>query len=284
MMALTENLVSQLAQTLTGSTTITFRGKSVKLGAPWPRLDYCELLKKHAGVTYDDVVGLEKKLREIGIDPSGLSHVDKIDGVFGEICEPHLQDACFVINQPIEMSPLCKAHPENPKLADRFEAFASTMEIANAYTELNDPLEQRKRLEGQAVEAGVISLKNLNVAGLSDWVTLSTTDSDWVTQAKSAIEKIPTSDKRKAKLQELARNIHDVDQRVDEDFLCAMEYGMPPAGGLGIGIDRVVMLLAGVDSIRDVILFPLMRSCDVTVKVDTAHLKITAGIPSVTNT
>ena len=259
MMALTENLVSGLAEKLTGSTTVTFRGKQVKLGAPWPRLDYCELLKKHAGVTYDDVPGLEKKLREIGIDPTGLSHVDKIDGVFGEICEPHLQDACFVINQPVEMSPLCKAHPDNPKLADRFEAFASTMEIANAYTELNDPIEQRKRLQEQANEAGINSLKNLNAAGLAEVVKLNANDQEWVAKAKTAIEKLPANDKRKAKLVELAKNVHDVDQRVDEDFLCAMEHGMPPAGGLGIGIDRVVMLLAGVDSIRDVILFPLMR-------------------------
>ncbi|HYF50034.1 MAG TPA: lysine--tRNA ligase [Planctomycetota bacterium] len=259
MMALTENLVSGLAEKLTGSTTVTFRGKQVKLGAPWPRLDYCELLKKHAGVTHDDVPGLEKKIRELGLDPSGMSHVDKIDTVFGEICEPHLQDACFVINQPVEMSPLCKAHPDNPKLADRFEAFASSMEIANAYTELNDPIEQRKRLNDQANEAGVNSLKNLNAAGLADIAKLDVNDSEWVAKAKKAIENLPSNDKRRGKLQELAKNVHDVDQRVDEDFLCAMEHGMPPAGGLGIGIDRVVMLLAGADSIRDVILFPLMR-------------------------
>jgi len=259
MMALTENVVSQLAQNLTGSTTVTFRGRQIKLGAPWPRLDYCELLQKHAGVSYDDIPGLERKLKEKGIDPAGLSHVDKIDGVFGEYAEPHLMDACFIINQPVEMSPLCRAHPNNPKLADRFEAFASGMEIANAYTELNDPIEQRNRLETQAKDAGVAAFKELHNAGLGDFIKLDAKDADWVDKAKAAIHAIPVSDKRKVKLAELAKNVHAADQRVDEDFLCAMEHGMPPAGGLGIGIDRVVMLLAGQDSIRDVIPFPLMR-------------------------
>ena len=259
MMALMENIVSHLAETLTGSTTVQFRGKPVKLGAPWPRLEYTELLKQHAGVAHDDIPGLEKKLREKGIDPAGLSHVDKIDGVFGEYAEPHLQDACFVINQPVEMSPLCKAHPVNPKLADRFEAFASGMEIGNAYTELNDPIEQRKRLVEQAHESAAQSFAALQHAGILDFVKIEAADPDWVEKAKKAIDAIPASDKRRAKLAELAKNTHAVDQRVDEDFLSAMEHGMPPAGGLGIGIDRVVMLLAGADSIRDIILFPLMR-------------------------
>jgi lysyl-tRNA synthetase, class II len=318
MMALTENVVSQLAQTLTGSTTVTFRGKPVKLGAPWPRLDYCELLQKHAGVKHDDIPALDKKLKEIGIDPAGLSHVDKIDGVFGEICEPHLQDACFVINQPVEMSPLCKAHPENPRLADRFEAFASTMEIANAYTELNDPLEQRKRLNAQAREhltndidellsllggskaklnpiaenreshavrellglalsrfckASSYSLQSIKFAistlMKADLWTLEKSEGELEKQLK---EKESLSVSSEAFFSEFGRlhpelaplvrikdRIIDPSLTVDEDFLCAMEHGMPPAGGLGIGIDRVVMLLAGADSIRDVILFPLMR-------------------------
>jgi lysyl-tRNA synthetase class 2 len=259
MMALMENLVSHLAETLTGSTTVTFRGKPVKLGAPWPRLEYCELLKQHAGVAHDDIPGLERKLREKGIDPTGLSHVDKIDGVFGEFAEPHLQDACFIINQPVEMSPLCRAHPNDAKLADRFEAFASGMELGNAYSELNDPIEQRKRLVEQAHDAAKQSFATMKNAGMLDFVKVDEHDPDWVDKAKAAIHAIPAGDKRKAKLQELAQNTHSVDMRVDEDFLFALEHGMPPAGGLGIGIDRVSMLLAGVDSIRDIILFPLMR-------------------------
>jgi lysyl-tRNA synthetase class 2 len=116
-----------------------------------------------------------------------------------------------VINQPVEMSPLCKAHPQDPRLADRFEAFVAGMELANAYSELNDAAEQRRRLVDQA-------------------------------RQKSA---------REGSLRP--------EDCVDEDFLNALEHAMPPAGGLGIGIDRLVMLLAGADSIRDVILFPLMR-------------------------
>ena len=259
MMALMENLVSHLTQTLTGSTTVTFRGKPVKLGAPWPRLPYCDLLKQHSGVSHDDIPGLERKLREKNIDPTGLSYVDKIDGVFGEYAEPHLQDACFVINQPVEMSPLCKAHPQNAKLADRFEAFASGMEMGNAYSELNDPVEQRKRLVDQAHDSAANAFAALKAAGMLDFVKIDPADGEWVDKAKKAIEAIPDSDKRKAKLLELARNTHSSDQHVDEDFLFAMEHGMPPAGGLGIGIDRIAMLIAGVDSIRDVILFPLMR-------------------------
>jgi len=273
MMALTENAVSSLAQNLTGSTTVTFRGKQIKLGAPWPRLDYCELLQKHAGVNHEDKEGLARKLKEKGLPFEGLSHVDLIDGVFSEYAEPHLNDACFIINQPVEMSPLCRAHPNNPKLADRFEAFASGMEIANAYTELNDPIEQRKRLEGQAIDAGKRAFDELNAAGLADFIKVDAGDSEWVDKAKESIAKIPASDKRKAKLVEISKNVHASDQRVDEDFLCSMEYGMPPAGGLGIGIDRVVMLLAGADSIRDVIPFPLMRPQATEKKPDAPETK-----------
>ena len=211
MMELTETLVSGLAQEFSGGTTVQWRGRPVNLGAPWKKVDYCAFLKEKAGVDLtqaDAEAQLETKLKEKGKYEPGMSWVDKIDSVFGAYCEPFLQDACFVINQPVEMSPLCKAHPENPKLAHRFEAFVAGMEIANAYSELNDPLEQHKRLEAQA-------------------------------QATTKKE--------------------DVGQQIDFDFLNALEHAMPPAGGLGIGIDRVVMLLAGADSLRDVILFPLMR-------------------------
>src|SRR5207237_6995950 len=102
----TENVVSKLALDLTGNTTVTFRGRQIKLGAPWPRLDYCELLQKHAGVGPDDKEGLARKLKEKGLPFEGLRHVDLIDGRFGEYAEPHLVDACFIINQPVEMSPL----------------------------------------------------------------------------------------------------------------------------------------------------------------------------------
>ena len=206
MMTLTEGLVWKLACELhvvslaeSDPRTIPWHGKQVSLMPPWPRLEYVDLLLTHAGVTPSDEKGMDEKLLAKKINPAGLSLVDKTDAVFGAYVEEHLWDACFVVNQPIEMSPLCRRHP-GTGLADRFEAFACGMEIANAYSELNDPIEQRTRL---------------------------------VEQAKGG--------------------------PVDEDFLGALGYGMPPAGGLGIGIDRLVMLLANADSIRDVILFPLMR-------------------------
>ena len=287
MMALTENLVSHLAESLTGSTTRQWRGKPVKLGAPWPRLDYCELLKTHAGVEPDDVAGLERKLHEKHIDPAGMSHVDKIDKVFGEFAEAHLWDACFVINQPVEMSPLCRAHPDNPKRADRFEAFAACMEISNAYTELNDPIEQRKRFVEQLkkyLDDDMASLlKYLDMAGsnagfmpqkemsavrdlLDIAKKLEATFGEHqgkvalLTGTESFFFEIRNTElPRQRELIKIKDRLTDPSLMIDEDFLCAMEHGMPPAGGLGIGIDRVIMLLAGVDSLRDVILFPLMR-------------------------
>ena len=277
MMALTENAVSKLALDLTGSTVVHWRGQPIKLGAPWPRLDYCELLNKYAGVNHEDIPGLERKLKEKGIDPAGMSHVDKIDGVFGEYAESHLQDACFIINQPIEMSPLCRAHPDNPKLADRFEAFAAGMEIANAYTELNDPLEQRSRLCSQLGAVWKTFLRDCAEAGarkqalpqaLSDSIATLIAhiggDRNWVpdNEARSVLsqlEAIVAKWENAKYYKEQIQKLHDPSNSVDEDFLCALEHGMPPAGGLGIGIDRVIMLLAGADSIRDVILFPLMR-------------------------
>jgi len=275
MMALTENVISKLALDLTGSTTVTFRGRQIKLGAPWPRLDYCELLQKHSGVTYEDKEGLARKLKEKGLPFEGLSHVDLIDGVFSEFAEPHLSDACFIINQPIEMSPLCQAHPNNPKLADRFEAFASGMEIANAYTELNDPIEQRLRLCQQLRGIWLMMFKELDEQKISLSGETSTSasylkkriieDQNWAPESdKDALSILALIRKNTPKwakktILEIYDKLEDPSNAVDHDFLCAMEHGMPPAGGLGIGIDRVVMLLAGQDSIRDVIPFPLMR-------------------------
>lgn len=135
-----------------------------------------------------------------------MTRVEILDQLFSEFVQPGLQDACFVMNQPIEMTPLCRELPDRPGFADRFEVYAAGFEISNAYTELNDPIEQRKRL--------------INQAGGD----------------------------------EMARQ-----GKLDEDFLTALEYGMPPAGGIGIGVDRLVMLLTNNTSIREVILFPLLR-------------------------
>jgi lysyl-tRNA synthetase class 2 len=207
MMELVETLVSDLAKEIHGSTRLPFGEKTIDLTPPWPREDYVSLLRKHAGVGIDDADALRAKLREKHVDPAGLSRIDLIDGVFGEYAEPQLHErATFVCNQPLEMTPLCREHPERKGCADRFEALVAGMELANAYTELNDPVEQRRRLIDQA-------------GG-----------------------------------DEMAKT-----GRLDEDFLTAMEHGMPPAGGLGIGIDRLVMVLTNRQSIREVILFPLLR-------------------------
>lgn len=278
MMALTEGLVSTLAQELAGGTTVTWRGKPLSLKAPWPRLDYCELLKKHAGVAYDDEAGLDRKLKELGEDPAGMTHVDKIDAVFGSCADEHLWDACFVINQPVEMSPLCKAHPQNPKLAHRFEAFAAKLEIANAYSELNDPVVQRKRLCDQLREAWIrfageigAARISLNVTGSRFSFLLQRVNSNLEWSPQSDAEAIPLlreliksdfPEWTPKVLRDTADKLLDPANAVDEDFLCALEHGMPPAGGLGVGMDRVTMLLAGADSLRDVILFPLMRPED----------------------
>jgi lysyl-tRNA synthetase class 2 len=207
MMELMESLVVHLAREVAGGTKLPFGGKSVDFTPPWPKKDFMELLRERAGVDPNDLAACVHKLEEkhVPLPPnSGKSEI--LDEVFGTFVEPTLQDACFVVNQPIEMTPLCRELPDRPGFADRFEAYAAGFEISNAYTELNDPIEQRKRLLDQA-------------GG-----------------------------------DEMAR-----EGKVDEDFLLALEHGMPPAGGIGIGIDRLVMLLTDNPSIREVILFPLMR-------------------------
>jgi len=208
MMELVETLVASLAREVAGGTRLRLGDRELDVTPPWPRKDYLELVKEHAGVDPQDDDALRARLRAKGIEPGKMHRVDLLDKVFGEYCEPHLQSATFVCHQPIEMTPLCRELPGRPGIADRFEAFLAGMEISNAYTELNDPLEQRKRLEAQAAAGGEEVVK----AGA-----------------------------------------------IDEDFVTSLEHGMPPAGGLGIGIDRLVMLLTAQESIREVILFPQMR-------------------------
>lgn len=226
MMTLTETVVSEAAAEVLGRTVTTFRGREVKLAAPWPRLDYLELLREHSGADPADEKALSTVLKAKGVDDAAMNRAARLDAAFSEYVEPHLWDACFVVNQPVEMSPLCRAHPERPESAERFEAFAGGMELANAYTELNDPLEQRRRLLKQAAQA-----------------------------KKPAVVASGKDEKEDART--IGATVEE--GKIDEDFLRALEHGMPPAGGLGIGVDRLTMLVCGVDSIRDVILFPLMR-------------------------
>jgi lysyl-tRNA synthetase class 2 len=206
MMELVESLITSLAKEISGGTKVPFGEKTIDLSPPWPKKDFCELLREHAGVDPNDLAACRAKLAERHVDAAKMSKPEIQDEVFSEFVQPNLQDACFVVNQPIEMTPLCRELPDRPGFADRFEVYAAGFELSNAYTELNDPIEQRKRLVDQA-------------GG-----------------------------------DEMARQ-----GKVDEDFLAALEHGMPPAGGIGIGVDRLVMLLTNNPSIREVILFPLLR-------------------------
>jgi lysyl-tRNA synthetase class 2 len=206
MMELVESCITSLAKEVTGGTKVPFGEKTIDLTPPWPKKDFCDLLREHAGVDPNDVAACRLKLAERHIDAAKMTKPEVQDEVFSEFVQSSLQDASFVVNQPIEMTPLCRELPDRPGFADRFEVYAAGFELSNAYTELNDPIEQRKRLIDQA-------------GG-----------------------------------DEMARQ-----GKVDEDFLAALEHGMPPAGGIGIGIDRLVMLLTNNPSIREVILFPLLR-------------------------
>jgi lysyl-tRNA synthetase class 2 len=172
---------------------------------PWPRRPYRDLLREHAGIGLDDLAGAEALARRHQIKIEGPPGPKLVNDVFEKLVEPKLDGPVFVVEYPTAICPLTRRNPKDPSLADRFELFVDGMEIANAFTELNDPIDQRARFEKQLAE---------RAEGM---------------------------------------------ERLDEDFLLAMEHGMPPAGGLGVGIDRLVMLLTGQASIREVILFPLLR-------------------------
>ncbi|MFH1024307.1 MAG: lysine--tRNA ligase [Planctomycetota bacterium] len=208
MMDLAEELVTDLARTVAGGTDLAWGDKVIHFAPPWPRKRYLDLLREHTGVDPADEEALRRRLREKGADPAAAAGLDLLDKAFGEFVEPHLVDPVFVTAQPLGFSPLCREIRGEPHLADRFELFVAGMELANAYTELNDPAVQRERLVAQA--------------GSGD---------------------------------EMARL-----GKIDGDFLLALEHGMPPAGGIGIGIDRLAMILTSAPSIRDVILFPAMKA------------------------
>jgi len=204
MMDLTEDLIATLVEELHGTTEIPYGDATLNFARPWARRKWNDLLKEHAGVGLEDKEGLRAKARELERDATGPAAA-VADRLFEACVEDNLIQPTFVMDYPVEICPLTKTCPDNPALAARFELYIACMEMANAYTELNDPVEQERRLREQIEE----------------------------TEGQV--------------------------RTVDEDFLTAMKYGMPPTGGLGIGIDRLVMLLTNAPSIRDVILFPLMR-------------------------
>ena len=212
MMELTEELVAHVAREALGTLRISYQGREVDLEPPWRRIPLLEALQELAGVrwrevrTDDDAAALARSLGfTMDKPPTRASVLDKL---LQELVEPKLVAPTFLVDYPVEISPLAKRHADDPGMTYRFEAFVAGREIANAFSELNDPLDQRERFEAQAAR----------------------------------------------------RSAGDDEAHVmDEDFLLALEYGMPPTGGLGIGIDRLVMLLTDTPSIRDVILFPTVR-------------------------
>jgi lysyl-tRNA synthetase class 2 len=212
MMKLVEDLVEYLCGEALGETSLTYQGKSIDLRAPWRRVTLLNSIAEHARVDPQRLLDLDSAravCRELGLPASEELHLSTlVNNIFEAYVEPHLIQPTFVVDYPTAISPLAKRKPDNPDLVERFEPFVAGQEIGNAFSELNDPLDQRRRFEAQALE-----------------------------RASGDEEAHP----------------------MDEDYVRALEYGMPPTGGLGIGIDRLVMLLTDSASIRDVILFPQMR-------------------------
>ena len=211
MMDFMEEMIEHVAKTLHSSTKVTVGEHEIDFKRPWPRVPMYEAIEKEtghdlSGKTEDQIREIAKKLH-IDIE-EGMGKGKLIDEIFGEYVEPKLIQPTFITDYPIEMSPLAKKHRSKEGLVERFEAICNGKEIANAFTELNDPVDQRKRFEDQA---------RLRVEGDEEAMTL------------------------------------------DEDFLKAIEYGMPPTAGIGIGIDRLAMIMTNSESIRDVLFFPLMR-------------------------
>jgi lysyl-tRNA synthetase class 2 len=209
-----EEMVATIAGEVLGTTRVARGEVILGLEPPWRRITMREALLEYAGVDFqdyrDDLEALRAKARELKVDFEPSAGWGKlVDEIFTAYVEPNLVQPTFLLDYPWELSPLAKRKPEDPSLVERFEPFCAGMEIGNAYTELNDPLEQRARFEEQA---------RLRAAG------------------------------------------DEEAQSVDEDYLTALEHGMPPTGGLGIGIDRLIMVLTGQTSIREVILFPALRS------------------------
>lgn len=211
MMETTEALLEQVAEEVTGSTLVSVGEHSINFKAPYPRVPILEAIKIHTGVDISNMN--EEQLREtaknLGLEVDDTMGEGKlIDEIFGEKCEQHYLQPTFITDYPKSMSPLTKAHRSNPKLTERFELMVNGKELANAYSELNDPIDQRERFEAQLA---------------------------------------------------LSEKGDDEAMFIDQDFLRALEYGMPPTSGIGIGIDRLTMLLTNNNSIQEVLFFPQMK-------------------------
>jgi lysyl-tRNA synthetase class 2 len=212
MMQLVEQLVVAMAEAAIGSRRVTWRGTVLDLSPPWRRVEFFAALEQATGVDFASLE-TDAQARQVAaqldlgeVRPTTLAHL--LQTAFEKYVQPTLIEPTFVVDYPVCLSPLAKRHADRPRLAARFEPFIGGEEIGNAFSELNDPLDQRQRFEEQAA---------------------------W--RAKGELEAHP----------------------YDEDFLLALEHGLPPTGGLGLGVDRLAMLLLGKSNIREVILFPLLR-------------------------
>ncbi|MBV6717420.1 lysine--tRNA ligase [Paenibacillus chitinolyticus] len=211
-MALTENMVAHIAQEVLGTTTVQYQGHEVNLAPSWKRISMVDAIKEVVGVDFSVHMSNEEAQRlakehKVPVEPHmTFGHI--VNQFFETFVEETLIQPTFIYGHPLEISPLAKKNPEDPRFTDRFELFIVAREHANAFTELNDPIDQRQRFEAQLLER---------------------------------------------------EHGNDEAHEMDDDFIRALEYGMPPTGGLGIGIDRLVMLLTNAPSIRDVLLFPHMR-------------------------
>jgi lysyl-tRNA synthetase class 2 len=212
MMELVQSMFQHIVRAVTGGTRVTFRGQEIEFGGEWPRLAICDALRDRVGVDVlasPDFASLRARVVEKGLDPGDAPTWGQlVDHLFSEHVEPTLVQPTFVTNHPVELSPLAKRSSEDPRLVERFEPFVAGMELGNAFSELNDPADQRARFEEQ---------RALQAAGDAEA------------------------------------------QPFDQDFLLAMEHGMPPTGGLGVGVDRLVIVLTDAQHIREVLLFPHMR-------------------------
>ena len=213
MMDLTEGMFTNIAKTVVGKMNYTFYGNEINLEGPWKRISMVDAIKEQTGIDFKQDLSLEECLKlaeEHGIEvqehEKSFGHI--VNLFFEKYVEETLIQPTFLYGHPIEISPLTKKNPEDPRFVDRFELFIGGKEFANAYTELNDPIDQLERFEAQIAE------RDLG---------------------------------------------NDEANDIDYDFVEALEYGMPPAGGIGYGIDRLVMLFTEQDSIRDVLLFPTMK-------------------------
>jgi lysyl-tRNA synthetase, class II len=207
MMDLTEQIFCNCVKSVSDSMVLPWDDKQIDFTAPWPRRKYGDLFKEHAGIEMSDQTGVVELAKSLGLETAGVHHDVLVNGIFEEKVEDSLVGPVFVIDYPASICPLTKRKRDNPDIAERFELFIHGMELANAYTELNDPRLQEDlfltQLDGMSAEDSMATM--------------------------------------------------------DHDFVQALKVGMPPAGGLGIGIDRMIMLMTNSRSIRDVIYFPLLR-------------------------